>query len=468
MTSASSTHAHPTQGPILNVSFYRFVTLSHLERLRDRLKARAIEGGLHGSILLSHEGINGFLAAEETKIRSYLDWLFSEFPEFQGIAPKESFSAEVPFARMLVKIKNEIITMGRPDIRPSEKSGKRIDPQTLKNWYDDKKDFVILDTRNDYEISQGTFKGAVHYDIETFKEFPEKLEANLEALKDKTVVMFCTGGIRCEKATALAMDLGIKEVFQLEGGILKYFEEVGGAHYRGDCFVFDQRANVDAGLAALPDRTLKEKAEGLKFTYSHECPYCLRVLHTLQAKGLPFAESLVDLKNLPKDLETLNPHGEVPILQNRALTLYQANIILAYLDENFSETISFSPEDPERRARMRLWLDWIDQTLAPDVHAWQTKRDSLDEKARFALESKLEKALYRLKTPLQRNRNFLVVDEPTQADFAASAMLQVLRKTGFPKDFPERFTPVWEWSDRMKKTIQNGLEKSTRSIVSPS
>lgn len=453
MTSASPAHPLPIHGPILNVSFYRFVLLENLESLRDRLKERAIAEGLHGSILLSHEGINGFLAAAESKLRPYLAWLFSEFPEFREISPKESFSADVPFARMLVKIKHEIITMGRPDIRPSEKSGKRIQPLTLKRWYDEKKDFVILDTRNDYEISQGTFKGAVHYDIATFKEFPEKLIADAESLKNKTVVMFCTGGIRCEKATALAMDLGIEEVFQLEGGILKYFEEAGGAHYRGDCFVFDQRANVDAELASLPDRTLKEKMEGLKFTYSPECPYSLRVLFAMQAKGLTFAESIVDLKNLPAEIKKLNPHEEVPILQNRSLTLYQANIILAYLDENFPETVSFTPESPERRARMRLWLDWIDQMLAPDVHAWRVKRDSLDEKERFLLESRLEKALYRLKTPLQRNRHFLVMDVPTQADFAALGMLKLLRKTGFPKDFPERFTLVWEWADRMSRLL---------------
>src|SRR5687768_16154885 len=128
-------------GPILNVSFYRFVTLTDLEAKRDEIKSGARAAGIKGSILLSEEGINGFLAAEEKTLRPYLAWLFSVFPEFKNMEPKESFSADVPFARMIVKVKKEIIAMGRPEIRPSEKTGKRIDPKTLKNWYDEKKDF---------------------------------------------------------------------------------------------------------------------------------------------------------------------------------------------------------------------------------------------------------------------------------------------------------------------------------------
>jgi UPF0176 protein len=446
------------QGPILNVSFYRFVTLgkdgpASLEALRDRLKSKAIESGLHGSILLSHEGINGFLAAEPEKLRPYLDWLFTEFPEFKGIEPKESFSSSVPFTRMLVKVKKEIITMGRPEIRPSEKTGKRIYPEELKRWYDEKKDFVIVDTRNDYEIAEGTFKNAVHYDIETFKQFPEKLEKNREELKDKPVVMFCTGGIRCEKATALAMDLGIEDVYQLEGGILKYFEEVGNAHYRGECFVFDHRTNVDPGLEARPDRVLREKQEGVKLWLEKDHPESARVFYALKAKGLNVETEFVETDS--EALKALNPHGEAPVWVIGELTLYPANSILAYLDENYPETLNLTPDSAERRARMRLWLDWVDRVFMPKAERWIRERGSLSAEEAYALEASLEKDLYRLKTPLQRSRRFLVVDQPTQADFAAFAALERLRSTGFPSDYPERFTPVWEWADRVHSLIES-------------
>lgn len=447
---------------ILNVSFYRFVGLTNLESLRDQLKERATATGLKGSILLSEEGINGFLAAEESKLRPYLQWLFTEFPEFRGIDVKESLSTRVPFSRMLVKVKKEIITMGRPDIRPTEKTGQRIYPKQLKEWYDEKKDFVIVDTRNDYEISQGTFKNAIHYDIETFKQFPEKLEKEAANLRDKTVVMFCTGGIRCEKASALAMNLGIKDVHQLEGGILRYFEEVGGTHYRGDCFVFDHRTNVDAGLEGLRDRGLKRKVEGLKLYYHPDCPFCIRVLLALEAKGLPFEGVIVDLENIPADVLSLNPYGEVPVLQSKDLTLYQSNIILSYLDENFPETQSLTPLETDRRARMRLWLDWVDNVFGAHVKSWYMEREAMNEKDRHDLEVKLEKDLYRLKTPLQRSRKFLVVDAPSQADLAAYGMLNLLRSTGFPKDFPERFTLVWQWAENVEKVAKSSFLRQSR------
>lgn len=447
---------------ILNVSFYRFVTLPNPEVLRDRLKVRALENGLRGSILLSHEGINGFLAGPESVLRSYLEWLFSEHPEFHGIEVKESLSTRVPFSRMLVKVKKEIITMGRPDIRPSEMTGRRIFPKQLKDWYDSKKEFVIVDTRNDYEVSQGTFKNAVHYDIGTFKEFPEKLEVEAAHLRDKTVVMFCTGGIRCEKATALAVDLGIKEVFQLEGGILRYFEEVGGAHYRGDCFVFDHRTNVDSGLEGLRDRGLKKKVAGMKLYFHPESPLSRRVLLALEAKGLPFEGIAVDLENIPEEVRALNPHGEVPILQSQGLTLYQPNIILSYLDENFPETQSLTPSSVDRRARMRLWLDWVDSIFSVDIRKWLNDRDALDEKARHDLEVKLEKDLYRLKTPLQHSRKFLVVNAPTQADLAAYGMLQALRSTGFPKDHPERFELIWRWAENVEMAVKSKSLRQSR------
>jgi len=430
---------------ILNVSFYRFTRLRDLPALRDRVKARALAAGLHGSILLSDEGINGFLAGEESILRPYLEWLFKEIPGLAGLQPKESFSKDIPFTRMLVKIKREIITMGRPEIIPSEKTGQNIRATELKRWYDEKKDFVIVDTRNDYEIARGAFKGAIHYDIETFREFPEKLEQEAQNLKDKTVVMYCTGGIRCEKATALALDLGIKDVYQLEGGILKYFEEVGGTHYRGDCFVFDHRSTVDAGLEAFPDKKLKEKTEGLRLFTRSESPASNCVELAIAAKGLGCGK------------ETAETGHSAPVLQRADLVLRSVPTILAYLDENFPETRSLTPDTAERKARMRVWLDWVSEVFSPDAERWVSERARLSKEESHSLEVRLEKHLYRLKTPLQRNRRFLVVDDITQADLFAYAVLKRLKSAEFPRDYPERFDLVWAWMEQVAEAVESGV-----------
>lgn len=441
-------------GPILNVSFYRFTRLRELESLRDRVRSRARADGLHGSILLSEEGINGFLAGEPSRLRPYLDWLFLEIPGLAGLKPKESFSADIPFTRMLVKIKKEIITMGRPDVIPSAKTGRNLAPTELKRWYDERKDFVIVDTRNDYEISQGAFEGAVHYDIETFREFPEKLATKASELKDKTVVMYCTGGIRCEKATALAMDLGIKDVYQLEGGILKYFEEVGGSHYRGDCFVFDHRAAVDPELRALPERVLEEKSAGLRLYSRDDTFESVRVELALQAKGLSF-ERIADFAEA------------APVLSSGGRTFEGTNRILSHLDENFPETRSFTPASEDRLARMGTWIKWVDEVFTPDVNRWISERANLSGDESHALEVRLEKHLYRLKTPLQRNRRFLVVADATQADIAAYATLVALRNTGFPRDYPERFDLVWEWMRAVAETVQEGAAPKPKVLRRP-
>lgn len=235
---------------ILNISFYKFVDLGSPESLQERklaLKERCIGLGLKGSVLLSPEGINGFLAGPEAAIRTLITELRA-LPEFSDIHPKESWSSDQPFARMLVKIKKEIIPMGRPDVKPSELTGKRLTAQEFKKWLDEKRDMIVVDTRNDYEIDLGTFENAVDFRIKYFRDFGDHLKKAAPELNQKPVVMFCTGGIRCEKATALAMKEGITDVYQLEGGILKYFEEVGGDHYKGDCFVFDNRVSVDPKL----------------------------------------------------------------------------------------------------------------------------------------------------------------------------------------------------------------------------
>jgi UPF0176 protein len=243
---------------VLVVAFYQFVSVGDTLALRTRLREKVRDMGLRGTILISEEGINCMIGGAEAAVRELIAELYTALeaplkalPDFKGFPVKESWYDKIPYARMLVKIKKEIIPLGRPDVRPAELTGPRIEPRDLKKWLDEGKDLVLLDTRNEYEIDHGTFKGARRMGLTYFRDFPKKLAEVAPELKGKTVVMFCTGGIRCEKATALAMTDEFKgqfkEVYQLEGGILKYFEECGTEHYDGTCFVFDQR------IALTPD-----------------------------------------------------------------------------------------------------------------------------------------------------------------------------------------------------------------------
>jgi UPF0176 protein len=236
---------------ILNISAYKFIPLPDAHALREVLLARATQLELKGTILLAEEGINLFLAAPRAAVDAFIHQLHQD-PRFADIAPKESWSETQPFRKMLVKVKNEIIRMDHPTIRPANGRAPSVSPQTLHRWLeqgvdDDGREVITLDTRNDFEVDAGTFDGAIDWRITKFTEFPPALRAHKERLQDKTVVSFCTGGIRCEKAAILMREEGLEHVYQLEGGILKYFEETDGAHYQGNCFVFDERR------AVLPD-----------------------------------------------------------------------------------------------------------------------------------------------------------------------------------------------------------------------
>jgi len=232
---------------IQNIAFYKFVNLPELVDLRAKLREACLSREFMGTILLSPEGINGFLAGEPARIEEFKAYI-QAMPEFEKLQFKDSISEKNPFNRMLVKLKKEIIPMGRPDVSPVEMTGDRIAPVELKKWLDENRDFLLLDTRNDYEVELGTFEKAQHLNLRHFRNFAQKLDLLPPEMKDKPVVMFCTGGIRCEKATAYALKSGFKEVYQLEGGILKYFEECRKDHYDGECFVFDHRRTVDSEL----------------------------------------------------------------------------------------------------------------------------------------------------------------------------------------------------------------------------
>lgn len=232
-----------------NVSAYTFTPLENLPALRERLRTVAHAGGLKGTILLSPEGINLFVAGTRDAVASLLSAIRT-VPGLEHLAGKESLSAAQPFGRMLVKIKREIIAFGVPGIDPARRPTPKLPARTLKQWLDEGRPVTLLDTRNDYEIRAGTFRGAVGTGIRRFRDFPAAVRHLPAEMTDQPIVMFCTGGIRCEKAGPLLEREGFTQVHQLDGGILKYFEECGGAHFDGECFVFDERVAVDAELRA--------------------------------------------------------------------------------------------------------------------------------------------------------------------------------------------------------------------------
>ena len=247
---------------ILNISCYKFVALPDAQDLRQPCLDNALARQLKGTILIAEEGINFFLAGSANDVRGFVDWLRSD-ARFADLTPKESWSDTQPFRKMLVKVKNEIIRMNHPSIRPAEGRAPAVTPATAKRWLDQGHDdegrpVVTLDTRNQFEVDAGTFKNTINWGITKFTEFPDAVQAHVDELQDKTVISFCTGGIRCEKAAIYMRNAGLPHVYQLEGGILKYFEEVGNDHYDGGCFVFDERRAVGADLSATglaPDGT---------------------------------------------------------------------------------------------------------------------------------------------------------------------------------------------------------------------
>ncbi len=239
---------------ILNIAFYRFFEFSNFLSRRRELTELTQGLGLRGKIILSPEGVNGFLAGTREQIDTFRNRMLTD-PDLAPLEYKESWTQNQPFRRMLVKIKRELVPLHIDQIRPHINTGKYIKPRELKDWFEQKKDFFLIDTRNDYEFDKGSFENAEDWRLKHFHEFSTRLQKELPRLKkdQKPVVMFCTGGIRCEKATAYAQDLGLN-VYQLDGGILKYFEEVGGDHWRGNCFVFDERVSLDPKLQAEVDQ----------------------------------------------------------------------------------------------------------------------------------------------------------------------------------------------------------------------
>ena len=314
----------PAAATITNISCYQFAELSGLKEMRARLLEQCKKLGLKGTILLSTEGINMFVAGVRENVDALVDELRG-IPGLAGLKPKYSESAEQPFRRMLVRIKQEIIAFGVEGIEPAKYMSPRLEPKVLKQWLDEGRPVILYDTRNDYEVKLGTFKGAVVAGVDSFREFPEAVRRLPPEMKKAEVVSFCTGGIRCEKAAPFMEREGFEHVWQLEGGILKYFEECGSAHYDGECFVFDQRVGVDPGLhetassqcfACQTPLTAEEQADP-RYVEHVSCPYCFKTSEEQQR------ENLVQRHAAIRQAVTPLP-GSVPYDQTRPLNVPEA------------------------------------------------------------------------------------------------------------------------------------------------
>lgn len=268
----------------INISGYQFINLADLESLQKDLSAFCRSLDLKGTILLGCEGINSFLSGTREQIDAYYRLL----PEFGfNITYKESSSASSPFNKMLVKIKREIVTMGSDEVDPVNQPAPRVSAQLFKQWLAEDKPMILLDTRNEYEVRIGKFKNAIDLTIRHFREFPEAIQKLPEEYKNIPVVTYCTGGIRCEKAAPLMIKHGFKEVYQLDGGILKYLEECGNTFYEGECFVFDKRIAVDDKLEKTPtlqciacrEPVTADEQRSSYYLEGEHCPNCFKTSH---------------------------------------------------------------------------------------------------------------------------------------------------------------------------------------------
>ncbi len=270
-----------TDGPFLNLATYRFTPLTDLLELRERLYQAANAQGLAGTILIASEGINVFIAGKEEGARAFQQWLATEFA-WGALQYKESWSPKLPFRRLFVKVKREIIAFDGGQFDASSDEAPYMEPSDLRARLDRGEKVVLLDTRNDYEVGVGTFAGAEHLQIKNFRQFTQAVDAKREAWQDQTIVTFCTGGIRCEKAARWMTSQGFKNVSQLRDGILGYFEQEGGAHWNGECFVFDHRVAVNPELAvattvqcyACRAPVSQADQQSPRYRPPHACPAC--------------------------------------------------------------------------------------------------------------------------------------------------------------------------------------------------
>ena len=266
---------------IANITGYKFTPIDDELLLRETILKYSTDLNLKGTVLISSKGLNFSVSGTKKNIDNFIVFIHSD-KRFSDVDIKITYNKYQPFRKMLVRIKKEIISMGVEEINPFQFTGQKISPKELNNKLDNNEEIVLLDTRNEYEVRLGTFKNALVLDLDSFRDFPEEIEKLREELNGKEVVMFCTGGIRCEKASALMLENGFENIKQIEGGVINYFQETGGKHWNGDCFVFDDRVALNKNLVET-DYVLcfrcreplnKEELGSEKYKIDEYCPYC--------------------------------------------------------------------------------------------------------------------------------------------------------------------------------------------------
>lgn len=266
---------------IANITGYKFTPITDTKLLQEKIINLSEENNLKGTVLISDKGINFSVAGLIENTSNFLK-VIKKDEQFSDIDIKTTFNEYQPFRKMLVRIKKEIISMGVDEINPYEFTGEKIKPFELNKKLDAGEDVILLDTRNEYEVRLGTFENAIDLNLDTFRDFPTKINGLREQIGDKEIVMFCTGGVRCEKASALMLKSGFKNVKQIDGGVINYFKETGGAHWKGDCFVFDDRVALDKELNET-DYVLcfrcreplnKDEIASEHYKIDEYCPYC--------------------------------------------------------------------------------------------------------------------------------------------------------------------------------------------------
>jgi len=285
-------------------SFYRFLDLSDPEDFKNALQGVCDEHGLLGTILVANEGFNGSITGEENAIRDVFAWVEATLELASPVEARWNAVSEPPFRRMRVKLKKEIVTLGRPDILPHKQTGTYVSGEKWNELISNP-DVVVVDTRNSYEFEVGTFPRAIDPKTDSFREFPRFAQELAETSTDRPLAMFCTGGIRCEKATALMLELGFEEVYHLQGGILKYLEEMPAQEnqWDGECFVFDTRVAVDRDLAeggyvqchACRRPLSTEEMASPDYQEGVSCPRCINDLDEERAAGLRERQRQIEL-----------------------------------------------------------------------------------------------------------------------------------------------------------------------------
>ncbi len=303
---------------ILVAALYKFVTLPDFKDLQAPLLETCNAGGVKGTLLLASEGINGTIAGPRAGVRAVLDFLGAD-PRFAGMSCKESHAETMPFYRMKVRLKKEIVTMGVPGTDPNKIVGTYVKPEDW-NALISAPDVVVIDTRNDYEVGIGSFEGAINPKTETFREFPAWVEQATALQNKPKVAMYCTGGIRCEKSTAYLKELGYDDVYHLEGGILKYLETVPEAEslWRGECFVFDARVSVGHGLKlghydqCYACRRPIDSADMASPDYVKgvSCPRCIAEMSDDQRSGFAERQKQIDLSKARGEKHIAAEYGE--------------------------------------------------------------------------------------------------------------------------------------------------------------